>query len=198
MESYTGLFCNRSKETEQHDHLTNALTTKNCFISFILFIYSKEKKYLLNLFLLSSVTVSFSRLTATWLLYSLFVEEVKSLGLFGGELGEGATPLHQAARGVVLDIGLGVHLLHGGGAGGGAEQSAEAAGGVVTGSQEGDRADRSAGKKQGTGSPTNQRQPRNHHHVVYSDIKHAGSHGVAEQYCAKYLSCIFSVQLILH
>lgn len=89
------------------------------------------------------------------LCYSLFIEEVKGLGFLCGELGEGATPLYQAARGVVLHVGLGLHLLYSWCTGGGAKQSAEAADGEVTESQEGHRADRSAGEKQG-GGVTNQ------------------------------------------
>lgn len=90
--------------------------------------------------------------------YLLFIEEVKCLGLLRGELGESAAPLHRAARGAVLRIGLGFKL-YGGGTGGGAKQSAEAARGEVTESQEGNRADRSAGKEQGRGvtnKPDNQ------------------------------------------
>ena len=67
-----------------------------------------------------------------WLRYSLFIEEVKSLGLLRRELREGATPLHQAARGVVFQAGLGLRLLYRRGTGGGAKESAEAAGGRVT------------------------------------------------------------------
>lgn len=87
---------------------------------------------------------------------SLFIQEVKSLGLLSGELGEGATPLHQAAGGVVLHVGLGVHLLYDGGAGGGAKQSAEAAGGEVTESQEGKQSRQGVqGRSKERGSPTN-------------------------------------------
>lgn len=57
---------------------------------------------------------------------SLFVEEVKGLGLLCWELRKGATPLHQAAWGVVLDVGLRLCLLHRRHAGGGAKESAEA------------------------------------------------------------------------
>lgn len=63
--------------------------------------------------------------------HSLFVEEVKGLGLLRGELREGATPLHQAAWGVVLHVGLRLRLLDGRRAGGGAKESAEAAAGAV-------------------------------------------------------------------
>lgn len=59
--------------------------------------------------------------------YSLFIQEVKGLGLFSGELGEGATPLDQAAWRVVFNVGLGLQLFHCRSAG--AKQSAEAAGG---------------------------------------------------------------------
>lgn len=100
--------------------------------------------------------INYTKLKVTWLRYSLFIEEVKSLGLLCWELREGATPLHQATRGVVFHVGLGLHLLYSRGTGGGAKQSAEAAGGKVIESQEGNRAERSAGEKQGTGSPTNQ------------------------------------------
>lgn len=70
--------------------------------------------------------------------YSLFIEEVEGLGLLRWELGEGAAPLHQAPRSVVLHIGLGFGLLYGWRAGGGAKQSAEAAGGEVTDSHRGE------------------------------------------------------------
>lgn len=95
-----------------------------------------------------------------WLGHSLFIEEVKRLGLLCWELREGAAPLHHAAWGVVFHAGLALHLLYGRGTGGGAKQSAEAAGGKVIESQEGTRAERSAGKKRGAGSPTTN-QPDN-------------------------------------
>lgn len=69
--------------------------------------------------------------------YSLFIEEVEGLGLLRWELGEGAAPLHQAPRSVVLHVGLRFGLLYGRRAGGGAKQSAEAAGGEVTESHRG-------------------------------------------------------------
>lgn len=75
----------------------------------------------------------------------LFIEEVKSLGLLCWELGKGAAPLHQAAWGVVLDVGLRVCLLHRRYAGGGAKESAEAAGGKVRESQ---RENRVEGKRE--------------------------------------------------
>lgn len=129
------------------------------------------------------IMIKHTKLTVTRLCYSLFIEEVKGLGFLCGELGEGATPLYQAARGVVFHVGLGLHLLYCWGAGGGAKQSAEAAGGEVTESQEGHRADRSAGEKQGGGGHQPTRQPRNYHqHLMYSDIKHAGSRGIAEYF----------------
>lgn len=106
----------------------------------------------------------------------LFIEEVKGLGLLSGELGEGAAPLHQAAGGIVFDVGLGVHLLHGRGTGGGAKQSAEAAGGAVTESQKGNGAKRSAGKKQGRGHHPNQ-----HQHLMYRDMRHAGIYNEQRQ-----------------
>lgn len=57
----------------------------------------------------------------------LVVEEVERFGLLRGELGESAAPFHHAARSVVFDVRLGLHLLDGRGAGGGAKKSAEAA-----------------------------------------------------------------------
>lgn len=86
--------------------------------------------------------------------YSLFIEEVKRLGLFCWELGKGAAPLHKAARGVICHVGLRFRLLYSRRTRGRAEQSAEAVGGKGTESQRGHKADRSAGKKQGMGSPT--------------------------------------------
>lgn len=103
--------------------------------------------------------MKYTKLTVTWLWYSLFIEEVKSLGLLCWELREGATPLHQATRGIVFHVELGVHLRYSRGTGGGAKQSAEAAGGKVIESQEGNRAERSARKKQGMGSPVKQPPP---------------------------------------
>lgn len=99
--------------------------------------------------------------------YSLFIEEVEGLGLLRWELGEGAAPLHQAPRSVVLHVGLGFGLLYGRRAGGGAKQSAEAAGGEVTESRRGrERVGRrrgggeSAGTEQGTGGHKRTTQSR--------------------------------------
>ena len=139
-----------------------------------------------------STLIKCTTLAVTWLCYSLFIEEVKGLGLLCGELGEGAAPLHHAARGVVLHVGLGLHLLPSGGTGGGAKQSAEAAGGEVTESQEGktEQTGVQGKSKGGEGGHQPNRHPRNfQQHLLYSDVEHAGSCGLAEHF----LSCSICV-----
>lgn len=102
--------------------------------------------------LISELLCTLSNIT----LDSLFIEEIKGLGLLRGELGEGATPLHHAG----FYAGLGLHLLYSRGTGGGAKQSAEAAGGDVTESQEGQRANKKGKSKVGvTNQPDNQGSP---------------------------------------
>lgn len=92
------------------------------------------------------------------LAHSPFIDEIKNLRLLRWELGEGAAPLHQAARRVVLHVRLEVNFLHGGGTGGGAKQSAEAAGDVT----EKPRGNQPIG---GRGKSKAGSQPDNHQHV---------------------------------
>lgn len=108
-------------------------------------------------------------LPGSFFFYSLFIEEVEGLGLLRWELGEGAAPLHQAPRSVVLHVGLGFGLLYGRRAGGGAKQSAEAAGGEVmesrrgkegVGRRRGEEKKKSAGTEQGTGGHQRTTQSR--------------------------------------
>lgn len=107
----------------------------------------------------------------TYVRDSLFIKEIKSLGLLRGELRKGAAPLHQAAWGV-LDVGLRLHLLHRWHAGGGAKESAEAVGGKVRESQRKTewRAKRKAGEVH---QPT--RHSGNQDKYEAFDMKHANS-----------------------
>lgn len=115
------------------------------------------------------ILFSGGRIQKTAVRDSLFIEEVKGLGLLRWELRKGATPLYQAAWGVVLDVGLRLCLLHRGHAGGGAEESAEAV--KVKESQR--KTEWRAKRKAGEGHrPT--RHPRNHDKYD-CDMKHANS-----------------------
>lgn len=56
------------------------------------------------------------------------------------------------------------------------------------------RAERSAGKKQGSGGHQPTRQPTNYHqHLLYSDIKHAGRCGLTEHFLSTSL-CVFTTE----